>query len=208
MPVAGNNSGYCVSINNGNEYHPMVFNNNTIISSHFNANQMLLLMYDGDTSASVYGSSSGAAATSSANITGVWRVMNTYLDGNTTDQLRYSNTRVIAGTNGIYGYNLIALDNNNRWQGFVKSKSTGTSKAINTDAKFRWPINILYYGVNNDATNGNTVSSTYALYAAYPSVDLRYSHNYTTNFTVNTPVYLEGTIDNNGYFSVTTKCIT
>ena len=74
--------------------------------------------------------------------------------------------------------------------------------------KFKLPINILYYGANNNATSGNTVPSTHALYTSHPSIDLRYSHNYTTNFTVNTPVYLEGTIDNNGYFSVTTKCIT
>lgn len=143
---------------------------------------------------------------SSTTYTGWW--VDADYNSDTISRLRYDNARVMAGTNGIYGYSLIALDNNNRWQGFVKSRTTGTTKTINTEAKFRLPINILYYDAGNNATNGNYVPNTYAVYSAYPSIDLRYSHNYTTNFTVNTPVYLEGTIDSDGYFSVSTTCIT
>lgn len=166
------------------------------LTTHFGAGNIIVFTYRKNVS----------IAGSSTTYSGWW--VNADYDSNTVSMLRYDNARVIAGTNGIYGYSLIALDNNNRWQSFVKSSSTSTTKSMNTEAKFRLPINILYYGAGNDATNGNYVSNTYQIYSAYPSVDLRYSHNYTTNFAINTPVYLEGTIDSDGYFSISTTCIT
>lgn len=172
---------------------PIYYSGTTRLTTHIGVNNIMILTYQ---TVTISGTSYSG-----------WWLMKAY-DSNTISQLRYDNTKVIAGINGIYGYSLIALDSNNKWQGFVKSRSTDTTKTINTEAKFKLPINILYYGAGNDVTNGNATPNTYAIYSAYPSIDLRYSHNYTTNFTVNTPVYLEGTIDSNGYFSVTSTCIT
>ena len=137
-----------------------------------------------------------------------WWITRAY-DTNDFSQLRYENSKVYAGTNGIWNYSLIALDSNNQWQSFVTSSGTGTSKGINTTAKFKLEPQILYYARNNNATVGNLVSNTYSLYLAFPYLDLRYSCNCTTSqFTTNTPIYIECTIDNDGYFSITENCIT
>lgn len=197
LPYAGNNSAATLNLTlaDGSTTGalPVYYSGLNRFTTHVGVNNVMTLIYQ--------------TVTISGKSYPGWWLTKTY-DSNTISQLRYDNTKVIAGTNGIYGLSLIALDSNNQWQGFVKSRSTGTTKTINTEAKFRLPINILYYGTGNDATSGKAVSNTYALYTAYPSIDLRYSHNYTTTFTVNTPVYLEGTIDSNGYFSVTSTCIT
>ena len=71
VPVAGNTRGTCLSIDGGTTYHPVVYNTNTLISTHFGVGTALLLMYDNNISASVYNNSTTATA-----IKGVWRVLN------------------------------------------------------------------------------------------------------------------------------------
>lgn len=128
---------------------------------------------------------------------------------NNLDRIRLENGRVYAGTGGIMNYGLCCLDKDGRWQSLTTTSGTGTTKTINTSAKFKDPAIILYYSANNAATNGNLVSSTYALYSAYPNLDLRYSTNTTTTaFTGNSPIYIECTFDDNGFWSPTTNCIT
>ena len=77
VPVAGNTRGTCLSIDGGTTYHPVVYNTNTLISTHFGVGTALLLMYDNNISASVYNNSTTATA-----IKGVWRVLNNF-DANT-----------------------------------------------------------------------------------------------------------------------------
>lgn len=77
IPVAGNTRGTCLSIDGGKTYHPVVYNTNTLISTHFGVGTALLLMYDNNISASVYNNSATATA-----IKGVWRVLNNF-DANT-----------------------------------------------------------------------------------------------------------------------------
>lgn len=77
VPVAGNARGTCLSIDGGTTYHPVVYNTNTLISTHFGTGTALLLMYDDNISASVYNNSATATA-----IKGVWRVLNNF-DANT-----------------------------------------------------------------------------------------------------------------------------
>lgn len=73
IPVAGNTRGTCLSIDGGTTYHPVVYNTNTLISTHFGVGTALLLMYDNNISASVYNNSTTATA-----IKGVWRVLNNF----------------------------------------------------------------------------------------------------------------------------------
>lgn len=77
IPVAGNARGTCLSIDGGTTYHPVVYNTNTLISTHFGVGTALLLMYDNNISASVWNNSATAS-----DIKGVWRVLNNY-DANT-----------------------------------------------------------------------------------------------------------------------------
>ena len=140
-----------------------------------------------------------------------WVWINTgALDGNDLSQLRQENGRVYAGINGIAPYTLIALDKDGNYQSLITTATTGTgtNKTINTSAKFKLEPVIKYYAANNSATSGNLVTSTYALFSAHPTVDTRNSHNYTVTFTGNKPLYIECTIDTDGYWSPTTVCIT
>lgn len=132
------------------------------------------------------------------------------LDGNDISQIRQENGRVYAGTNGIARYSIIALDKDGKYQSLITlaATGTGTSKTINTGAKFKLNPVLRWYNANNDATSGNLISNTYALYSVHASVDTRYSHNHTVTFATNTPLYIECTIDSDGYWSPTTVCIT
>ena len=84
VPVAGNIRGTCLSIDGGTTYHPVVYNTNTLISTHFGVGTALLLMYDNNISASVYNNSTTATA-----IKGVWRVLNNF---NTDNDTKVTNT--------------------------------------------------------------------------------------------------------------------
>lgn len=132
------------------------------------------------------------------------------VDDNTVCQMREENGRVYAGTNGISPYTLIALDSDGKYQSLITTATTGTgtNKTINTSAKFKTLPVIKYYNANNSATNNNLVNNTYAIYSSYTSVDTRYSHNHTTTFSTNKPLYIECTLDSNGYWSPTSVCIT
>ena len=91
IPVAGCSSGDCITID-GTNFHPVVYNTNTIITTQYGVNTKLLLMYDSSTSAKVYGSSTGATATAAAAISGVWRVMNNYDANSNTVPSAYCTT--------------------------------------------------------------------------------------------------------------------
>ena len=118
-------------------------------------------------------------------------------------------TRIYAGTVGVFNYSLCALDNNQRMQSFTTTSGTGTSKAFNTSAKFMYPAVIMYNSSNSTYANGTAITNN-VLYEQYPSVDLRYSCNKTTSagFTQYKPVYLECTLNSDETLSITTNGLT
>lgn len=95
VPVAGNTRGTCLSIDGGNTYHPVVYNTNSLISTHFGVGTALLLMYDNNISASVYNNSTTATA-----IKGVWRVLNNFDTDNDTKVTNTLNTTTKAYITG------------------------------------------------------------------------------------------------------------
>ena len=72
IPVGGCDFGVCITID-GTNFHPVIYNVNTTLKTHFAVNSELMLMYDSGTSANVWSNSP-----TSAPISGVWRMMNTY----------------------------------------------------------------------------------------------------------------------------------
>lgn len=83
VPVAGNGTyGTCLSLNGG-DYHPVVVQTNTMISTRYGVGAVILLVYSSAVTGSVYGTTAGASATAAANITGCWVAVNNYVDGNT-----------------------------------------------------------------------------------------------------------------------------
>ena len=118
-------------------------------------------------------------------------------------------TRIYAGTAGVFNYSMVALDSNQRMQSFTTTSGTATSKAFNTGAKFLYPPTIMYHSANATVTNGNVIANN-VLYEQFPSLDLRYSCNITTSagFAQYKPVYIECTMDSNGYWSITSTGLT
>ena len=118
-------------------------------------------------------------------------------------------TRIYAGTVGVFNYSLCALDNNQRMQSFTTTAGTGTSKTFNTSAKFMYPAVIMFNAANSTYANGSAIANN-VLYEQYPSVDLRYSCNKTASagFAQYKPVYLECTLNSDDTLSITTNGLT
>ena len=173
----------------------MYYRGTSRLTTHYSTGYVIRLVYR------------TAAVINGTTYSGWWNVSS--FDSTNTTDISLGNGQIYAGTNGIWRYTLVALDSTGKWQSFVTSSSTGTSKTINTSAKFRLPATIYYYGANNDATNGNLVPSTYSVWQIRCVADLRYSTNCTTTqFTANAPIYLECTLSSDRYFQVTSTCIT
>lgn len=118
-------------------------------------------------------------------------------------------TKIYAGTAGVFNYALCALDNNQRMQSFTTTAGTGTSKAFNTSASFMYPPVIMLHYENATRANGTVITNN-VLYEQFPQVDLRYSCNITSSagFAQYKPVYLECEINSDGTFKLTTNGLT
>lgn len=214
-PVAGSDYGAYVSTDNGATYYPVARHTGANrLTTQYPAGAYICVVFE----EYVNGSSAagqvndifpvaGATARTSLKI-GCWRVINDYDSGNTVSQLRTENGRFRTGSTGVNPYTLVCLDKNGTYSMLTSSGSgTGTSKTINTSGKFKLDAVILWY--NGTATGANTLAaSTYNTFSVYHAVDTRYSHNHTATFTTNAPLYIECTIDDDGFWSPTTTCIT
>ena len=129
-------------------------------------------------------------------------IMNDMIGNDNTYDRTYIQTRIYAGTNGVFQYCICAIDNNQRMQAMTTTGGTGTSKAFNSSQKFLYPPVVMYHSANSTVTNGNVIANA-VLYEQFPSADLRYSCNITTSagFTQYKPVYIECSFDTDGYWS-------
>ena len=216
LPCAGSDYGCFISTDNGTTYYPVArhvgANRHT---THYGNGSYICVVFeayvDGNSNAGqvndIFPAAGGTARTSLK--IGCWRIINDYDSGNTICQLRTENGRFYAGSTGCSPYSLVCLDKAGKYSMLVSSGSgTGTSKTINTAGKFKLDAVILYYNHNSTAAANAIVPNTYQTFYAYHALDTRYSHNHTTTFTTNSPLYIECTIDSDGYWSPTTKCIT
>ncbi len=215
-PVAGSDYGEYISTDNGTTYYPVARNTGaTRLTNQYPAGAYICVVFEEYVSGSSAAGQvndifpvAGATARVSQKI-GCWRVLNDYDSGNTVSQIRHENGRFRIGSTGCNPYSLVCLDKNGTFSMLISSGSgTGTSKTINTNGKFKLDPVILWYSANNTTAANTIVTSTYATFSAYQAVDTRYSHNHTTTFTTNAPLYIECTIDDDGFWSPTTKCIT
>ena len=123
-----------------------------------------------------------------------------------TSYTQYS--AVKAGVNGIKGYTLAMRDSENTWSCFYSGayKGTSTGKVAYTGG---FILGKVIYSSGAGAQTSNSSLDTYynykegvvtsTNYDAY-SVDLRYSTNCATTLVAQRPVYLVGTVENDGLF--------
>lgn len=128
-------------------------------------------------------------------------------DDNDTSTIYSSSTGYVVGTNGMQQYSLCAIDKDGKLQSFTKTAGTGTTKTVN-DAKFKFPLVLYRYSQSTNRANGYYFKDNW-IQKIVASFDARYSCNRGTVFNSNAgPVYLEGTIDDDGYFSVSSNILT
>ena len=161
IPVAGCSSGDCITID-GTNFHPVVYNTNSIVTTHYGVNTKLLLMYDSSTEANVYGSSTGATATAAAAISGVWRVMNNYDANSNTVPSAYCTTAAAtaAKTATCTDYVLLAKS---YLHVIIKTANTAASAlTFNVNKKGAKPIYI--NGSASSSSNHTLPAGSYLVY--------------------------------------------
>lgn len=116
-------------------------------------------------------------------------------------------TGYVVGTNGMKQYSLCAIDKDGKLQSFTKTSGTGTTKTVN-DAKFKFPLILYCYNQGTDRANGYFFKDNW-IQKIVSSFDSRYSCNRGTVFNSNAgPVYIEGSIGDDGYFTVSSNILT
>lgn len=152
---------------------------------------------DGTGSTNYYGLTEMAVGTAGQNAT----------NNTNTHYTQYSNN-VKAGTNGIKGYTLIMKDSENTWSCFYSGayKVANTGKPVYTGG---FMLGKILFSAGAGAQTSDSSLDTYynfksgvnttTIYDACP-VDLRYSTNCASTLTAQRPVYIVGTIENDGLF--------
>ena len=193
IPVAGHDYGVFISIDNGVTYKPISVTNTGRLTTHFEADRMITLVYDSNARTdSVYTVNGSTVRT---NITdGGWRVVN-YYDSNSGDyNQRELYLRPYAATN-TYRYKLGGLDRNNRFQPIVitnQTSSTIVAKSTNT-AEFCVSKG-LYYFNSASTINAGSLLSNQCLYKSISTPNIAY-YNFNGTISGNRMLYLKGTYD-------------
>lgn len=175
---------------------PVYYDNGTgRMTIHFGRGSIITLMYK-----------ASRVNSSGTTITNSWLHIS---DRDTTDvhSLRIENGSIIAGANGVKQNSLCAMDSTGKYRSFTTTDGTGTSKTVNSSAKFRNPMLIFKNNSDTNYASDAEVGTGYQSYYAQATVDLRYCCNDWSAFTKNTPTYLECSKDSDGYFSVSSSII-
>lgn len=179
--AAGSNATLNLTLSNGTQTgaKPLYYTGTSRMTTHYGAGSVVSLTYV----ESVDG----------------WR--RAEYDSNTYDRTLLSNTRVIAGTNGIFPFSLIMQRPDATWEALTTTGGTGTTKAKNPHGFVLGKI--WCFNANATITNGNLTTATNYLYDCMP-LSLQYITNCGTTLVAHKPVYLVGTIGNDGLFYLDT----
>ena len=134
-------------------------------------------------------------------------------DANDTTSAILAYSLLKAGTNGIKMYSLIMQDKDGNWQSFYTGTgTTSTSKTVNP-AQFRIGSKVYYVNRSTDVA-ADTTLGTSQVYTHKTLIDFRYSFPSITSsntasagnvgLTAYKPLYILGSIDNQGYFILDT----
>ena len=194
VPTAGvGTAGVILSIDNGQTWHPLHYNNSTL-TTHYAVGTVVLVVYDSTTTQTAY-----PTAGTSESITGVWRCAADY-DSNTTNIsniLRPGGTALLKTQLGRY--RLILSVDGETVLPFNSSNSTSATAAKTvTQEKFDPFGNIYFY-------NTSTVrAANYALAAS--AMNMQYysasysliGYSYVTTLTANKWIFLKATMQSDG----------
>ncbi len=118
-------------------------------------------------------------------------------DDNNYERLMLVNDRYLAGTNGIYGQQLVMQKADGTWESLTSTYSTGTTKTKNASGFL--PNKIVFYTSGTTVTSGNNIA-TFTVYSNISNYEFRYSSNCGTTLTPYRSVYLKGSISNGLFY--------
>ena len=215
MPCAGSDYGVYMSTDNGTTYYPVAHGTgSTRMTTRYPSGAYICVVFEAFVSGNnnagrvtdIFPLAGGTARTTLTS--GCWRVINDYDSGNNYERTYLSSVKYYAGSTGIKNKTLICLDKSGTFSMLTSAGSgQGSDKTINTDGKFKLDAVILFYVGNDTAANALAASNSSG-YVVYPSCDARYSYNPSGAMVANKPLYIECTVDDDGFWSPTTKCIT
>lgn len=122
-----------------------------------------------------------------------WRVLNPYTNSNTVGT--YGGA-VKAGANGVKNYSLVMRDTATTWVSLTTTAGTGATKSRYTGKLY--PDKVMYMGSNAAYTSGATTGTCYEALA----INLQYSTNCGSTLVAGRAVYLVGTLDSDGLFTL------
>ena len=130
----------------------------------------------------------------------IWGAMQYWVDTNNYDRNLLNETRVTAGTHKIMNYSLIMQKADGKWESCTTTSGTGTSKTKNTSGFRLGKVWVYNY---NETIAANELTRKDYLYDCILHT-LTYSTNCGKTLVAHKPVYLVGTIGNDGLFYLDT----
>lgn len=160
IPVAGYSKGVFISINNGTNYYPVVTANETGLTTQYDADRYISLIFEANASASVYPVDGGDARQTITG--GAWRVLNYYDTNSHIYTTAYCTTAAstTAKVASCTNYSLVENSYIHVLLQYTNTKQAAITLNINsTGAK---PIYI--NGVVASSTNYNLPAGTYIVF--------------------------------------------
>lgn len=133
----------------------------------------------------------------------LWLNRSTYQSNTDVEPGRIYGTAYKTGNSPLLPYTICGMNADGNIESIVTSSGTGTGKARNTNG-FR-PGRFFYNanaGTNGVSVAANTVITSNILWYWYTTayIDFRYSSNCAKTLTAHKPIYIVGTIGNDGLF--------
>ena len=187
IPCAGHDFGVFLSLDNGTTYKPigLKVQDNGRLTTHYGSGKIITLMYD--STAVVDQVFAAAGADSRSNITGAWKVITSYLDGNTYDRNVFGWTNIKAWGTALTAGNIIVGIN-----GVFHHLKEGTAFDIT------YPILYLNAGVAANGTQSNV----------YDCLNFTITTTQSITLTQFLPVYIKGTLNGTTFTPVSTTPLT
>lgn len=200
VPRAGVSTAGVVLSLNGNtqaDYHPVAYNVSTVLSSHYAAGAMKLLVYDASASMACY-----LTSNTSTTVTGVWKCEGDY-DANTT--ITYGTLayyyRPYADA-AIYRYKLCAVGANNRLVPLVTTNNSAAATNLTPTATAFRPDKIYWYNATTTVNAGAAIGGNTLMQTGYNATNMPIC-NFNASLPAYRMIYLCGTYDDNtGLFTL------
>lgn len=198
VPATGVSTyGVILSIDNGTTWHTVAYNANTVLTTHYAVNTVMLLVYNASLSMKIYPT---PGQTSGVTVQGIWQCLSNYVDGNTWLNLTHNSGTYIAKTI-VTRYSLLLSYSTTEL--LSVSSGNGTSGHVYDTTNDFDPFGQILYLNSSANTNNRYCAAGEAIAASVLTEQYRFDMRYTFNggttmVTANKDLYLVAEPQSNG----------